>query len=497
MSPVDFAPNEPAFAVFGSLEQFMLEAPDPSCRWNGFPIQISIEPVPPAPGPSQATTRQLSQFTVPIPGGGSPSDAQWPYLYLPDPTGHSRNGDTFDLDISFRSDGSGTVTVSDQYNGGIFASNFTGPGGHGFTATGLTAPDCAQAGALDNEDVRFIVSFAPFNPLVNIHIGNGELTVAWASGGQTPSGAIYAECKQFFIAYGPPACGGGEEKQLDGFAISGVVSPPDDDWTNEIVPGDGGLESTGTWPVAPWGAVPAGGSYGSAFWNPTDFDTAQAAWVITSGPDVFTGTEAVYVFLGLELAGTGGVNGYMLKGTETDAAIYRLDAGALTLLDSFVLPLSLAGIPDGTAWGFRLFRQVGGLLGAGYTYPGPSSGTDIFRFVGSVNDTTYEGRGHIGMAMDSSATGMVKIFGGGDIDGGFHGLRVNIDTDCCGNVLKTYTQLKSVFDQLNFDGTVPLIASIISSGGETVSAAFSALDGGVCTGTVGSTPGGGGPLASS
>lgn len=487
--PVDFAPNDPASAVLGSFGELLLEAPDASCRWNGFPVQIYAAPYLGGGGAVQATTTQLSQFTVPIPGGGSPSDAQWPYLYLDDPEGHVRAGDTLELDISFRSDGSGTVTVTDQYNGGIWSSNFTGGGGHGFANQAALTPDCAQIGC-PNGPLRSIVSFAPFNPLINIHIGNGVLTLRWVGGG-TPSSEIYIACEDFAITFAPPGCDGAAEKQLDGFDISGVVSPPDTDWTNEIVPGDGGMASTGTWPVAPWGVVPSG-SYGSMFWNGSTFEPGDAAWVITSGPDLFTGTEAMYAFVGLENPGAAGVNGYMLKGTETDVSIYRIDAGALTLLDTFTLPLPLTGIPDGTAAGFRIFRSVGGQIGAGYTYPGASFGGSMFRFVGSVSDTTYTGPGRIGMAADSSATGMVKVFGGGAIDGSiFPGLKIILATNSCGVVTTTWNAIKSALDVLNVAGSVPIRATVIGTHGSfSAEPGIGALEGAVCTGTVGSTPGG-------
>lgn len=205
--PVDFAGNPPASVTIsdGSTDYLKIEAPDPSCRWNGFPVAITYDQLLTLPSTGgEVTTRQLSAFTTPIPAGGSPTNAEWPYLYMADPLDNIFAGHLLELDISFRSSGSGTARVSDQYNGLVWSANFSGNGAHGFNAQAVITPDCFQVGC-PNEAVELITSWSPFNPLVPTTIGNGILTVRWTGGG-TPTGATVKPCSDLFIDFIPP-CG--------------------------------------------------------------------------------------------------------------------------------------------------------------------------------------------------------------------------------------------------------------------------------------------------
>jgi len=204
--PVDFAGEPPAEVTIsnGSIDCLRVVAPDSSCRWNDFPVRLMYVPMPAAPAPDEDETRQVSSFTTPIPSGGSPTDAQWPWLWKRDILGHVNDGQTLELDIRFSASGSGTVRVVDPWTGIIWSDNFSGAGNFGFVNEAASTPDCFQVGCAGG-DGPFVTVFVPFNPLIPIAIANGVLKVRWVGGG-SPSG-VANPCESLFVSFTPPCDG--------------------------------------------------------------------------------------------------------------------------------------------------------------------------------------------------------------------------------------------------------------------------------------------------
>lgn len=453
--------------------QIKFTAPDKSCVWNGYPVEIHCNPFAGCGTPSDPNpTHQLAGYSTPFGAGPfTPADSVWPFIHLygilnPILCGYTleyriSGGVTFGtMQIGVANPLTGCGGCSDAtYYGGNFDTGWQDAGG----------PDCAQAATATDGHTYFTVVIRPFSPIAGAGIVGGLMQIRWVGGGGGgPSYDPFQPYQVFFSAPGAPELG---VKNLS-FGDASATSPPDDDWTNSIVVGDNGMET-----VASGYGVKSVSGHGSMWWNRNMFEAQQAQEVfVIPKPG---GANAVYLFLRLTNPGTANVCGYYLKGTNASAEIYRLDNGASTLLATIPLPYPMAA-----AMGYR-FWATGNLLGVqgNIALPPPWS-TSSLPFLGSTTDSTYSAPGFVGLGMDGT-TGVIVSDWATNGNGNaavFPGLHIWLPTDSCGNLSKTYSQIKSTLDSMNIAHTCPILATINHNGGDIALPDAAAMIGAHCTG---------------
>jgi hypothetical protein len=171
------------------------------------------------------------------------------------------------------------------------------------------------------------------------------------------------------------------------------------------------------------------------------------------------------------------VDGYYLKGTNTQAQIFRLDNGASTLLATIPLPYPMAD-----AMGYR-FWATGNLLGVQANIDKPNSFGSELPFIGSATDSTYSGDGYVGVGIDGSTGIIVSAWGtNGNGSGIFPRLTIWLPTDSCGLITKTYNNIKTTIDAMNAAQTCPVLATIIAHGSDLAAPDREGMQGAHCTG---------------
>jgi hypothetical protein len=476
--PFDFDPSGIAASCdlgddSSHAPQIRFTAPNKSCLWNDFPVRIKcnafsgcIAPVDPAP------SYQITGYPTPFGAGPfTPPDNVWPAIHLYGILNPILCGYTFEYrvtgNITF---GSSQIGVANTLTGcgGCSDPNyyFIGPYDTGWQDAG--GPDCAQAATATDDHMYFTLALRPFSPIAGAGFTNGKLEIRWVGGGGTPPD--YDPVQPYAIFFAAPGDNGTRDLRLgdcDG------ASPPTSDWTNSVVVGDAGIEDISCTPQ--FGVQAVGGGHGTMFYNAWRFEAQQAVELYAQPKP--TGTDAIYIFLRLQDPGLAGVDGYYLKGTNTQAQIFRLDNGSSTLLATIPLPYPMA-----RAMGYR-FWATGSLLGVQANIDKPNSFGSELPFIGSATDTTYADDGYVGVGIDGSTGILVSAWAtNGNGSGVFPGLTIWLPTNSCGVVTKTYNQIKADIDAMNAAHTCPILATIIAHGTDTAAPDDGGMQGAHCTG---------------
>lgn len=459
---LDLIPGAPVATVdLGSGvhdPQIRFTAPDSSCIWEGFPVRIRACPFYPIVPVNPADTRQIPlNWNVPVGVGPfTPGEAIWPALQLFDYHRAVLSGYKFQVRVQIfvpPLGGSGQPGVGFNTGGGFSDPSYvSGTYDSGFVDAG--GPDCAQAAAF-NQAITCGFLWRPFSPLVGTVVRAGHLSGQWVAG----SGGVasYEPYQLLAITYGPPAPGYVQSTAsgfLDGLAGSGATTPPSSSWSNGIIVGDAGLYANGK---------STGSGRGSAWWNATRFaSTCEASCTVVDLP---TGSDGVWLFARLVDPGTSSVTGYALKVTAANTfTLYRIDAGTLTAIGATTL-----ATPMQRADGYEL-RCEGDQIIARYSNSDVMQRcyTDKYHDVVAATDSTYRAvevqanRGYIGLGVEGSAARVVGFVGGSVTDAGLH---VWLETNSCGVLTKTYSQVNALLATLHGAGTVPISSTILGGHG--------------------------------
>jgi hypothetical protein len=480
VSPFDFDPSGiAAFCELGDGSshdpQIKFTAPDKSCAWNGYPVEIHCNPfqgcvAPVDPDPTYQTAGYATPFGA---GPWTPPDSTWPFIHLYGILNPILCGYTLEYrvtgNITF---GSSQIGVANPLTGcgGCSDPTYYATGGYDTGWQDAGGPDCAQAATATDDHTYFTVVLRPFSPIVGAGFTNGVLRIRWVGGGGSPPAYDpFQTYRVFFAAPGGPELG---SRSLT-FGDAPSTSPPAPDWTNSVEVGDNGMET-----VASGYGVKSVSGHGSMWWNTRMFEAQQAAEVYVKPKP--GGTNALYIFLRLTNPGTANVCGYYLKGTNTTAEVYRLDNGVSTLIDSFPLPHPMSS----DNLGYR-FWMTGSLYGvqANMSLPPPWS-TSSLPFVGGGSDATYGDPGFIGLGLDGTTGVIVSAWAtnGNGNAAVFPGLHIWLPTDSCGDLSKTYSQIKTTLDLMNVAETCPIIATINHNGSDLAQPDLAAMAGAHCTG---------------
>jgi hypothetical protein len=281
------------------------------------------------------------------------------------------------------------------------------------------------------------VILRPFSPIAGAGIINGTLAMRWVAGGGSAS---YMPFQTLGIDYGPPqppylqTTLYDDSRPLNGLGGSHSTTPPSG-MGNGIIVGDSGMTDDGA----------SSGSHGSAWWASAFASTCKVSFWPRVMP---TGSDALWLYARLADPGTSSVTGYALKVLPPHTfELYRIDAGTLTLLDSFAI-LTSFDVGDG----FQL-QCNGSTITARYhdrDVLTPCYG-DLFYDVLAATDSTYRSTespsnvGYVGMGLDGT-TARVFDFSGGSFFDPMPGLRVYLETNSCGTLTKTYTQLAAAIN---------------------------------------------------
>lgn len=479
MSPFDF--DTSGIAAFTELgdgsshdPQIKFTAPDKSCAWNGFPVEIHCNPFAGCSVPADPeTTHQINGYSVTFGAGPfTPPDTDWPFSHIYGLLDAILCGYTMEYRVT------GTITFGSAQVG--VANQSTGCGGcsdgtyyNGSFDTGWQAANignCAQAATFTNQHMVATVVFRPFSPIVGFGVVGGSVQLRWVGGGGTPP--AYAPFQPYSVFFSAPGAPGLGAKNLT-FGDVPSTSPPDSDWSNSVVVGDNGMETV----ASGYGAESVSG-HGTMWWNANEFEAQQAVEVFVKPKP--GGANALYIFLRLTDPGTANVCGYYLKGTNTTAEVYRLDNGVSTLIDSLPLPYPMSD--DNIGYRFWMTGTLYGVQ-ANMSLPPPWS-TSSLPFVGGGTDATYNHPGFVGLGLDGTTGHIVSAWGtnGNGNAAVFPGLHVWLPTDSCGNLSKTYNNIKTTIDAMNAAHTCPILATILGHGGDLAQPDLGAMIGAHCTG---------------
>lgn len=453
--------------------QIKFTAPNKSCLWNDFPVQIKVPRLVCASPSDPQGTIQINPYSVTFGAGPfTPPDSDFPFMHVYDAYDAILCG--YKLEVKLTGTitfGSAQIGVANPCNGCSACSDptyYNGAFDSGWVDAG--ACTCAQAATFPDGHEYFTPVFRPFSPLVGFGLINGTLNGRWVSSGTSiPDYQPNVAFGVFFAAPGTDSV-----RQLPLGDDSGA-SPPSSDWANSIVVGDAGMEDASGSPHH--GVKAVGGGHGTMWWQTNTYAGQQSIMAFAvPGP---SGADAMYLFLRVRDPGTAGVDGYMLKGMDTSCETYRIDNGVATLLDTFTLDYPMAA-----AFGYR-FWATGNLLGVQANIEKPDFFGSELPFIGSSSDATYAGDdSYVGVGLDGATAEIVVVMAGdGNTTPNIEGLTIVPATSGCGIITTTFTNVKSAIDAMNVAGTCPITATLLGGhGSDLVGPTAGALTGAHCTG---------------
>lgn len=191
--------------------QIRFEADNDSCRWNAFPVCISVQDLPGySPFPIGTSSQKASFTTTPGGGGTIPDDADWPHIWIGDYLEAIDAGFRLQYHYRFFATAAGTSVGSVAVRS-IGVGSCTGSGSPGAilgafdsgTLGGLSTSECGDCSSgLDPSEISMI--FTNFNPVSGaVTITEGFLELAWV---KVAASLLYAPNQHYNIEWHPP-CG--------------------------------------------------------------------------------------------------------------------------------------------------------------------------------------------------------------------------------------------------------------------------------------------------
>jgi hypothetical protein len=484
--PLDLIPGAPKASVsLGSgahSPQIKFEA-DSSCIWDDFPVALRACPfrggTPRDPSPTSQTIGYSTGFGA---GPFQIPSADMPILEAYNVVDNVLAGYQLEARVTGTiTFGTAQIGVVNPSTGG--ASDPSGTYYSGAFDTGwfdANTPDCAQAATTPGpiQALDHAVILRPFSPIIGCGITGCVLQMRWVVGGGS---ATWAPFQPFTAVFGPPLPSYIQSTLYDwssslvGFAGSSGTTPPAG-MQNEIVPGDADLYDDGH----------AASGTGTAWYDGQAFASSCRATVFVH---VVPGIgESIWIFARLVDPGTGTVTGYAASATPTSSSsktfeLWRIDAGVYTSLGSVVWPTGMS-----VADGFGIVCD-GDQISFLY-HDGESSSAacylDPFNVVLTETDGTYRSIespanvGYAGAGIEAS-TGKLMLFEAGSYPDVFPGLVVYLETNSCGVLTKTYTQIATAVNALSIEIAATTLGG---HGGDTAEPTKGLMGGADCSGGV-------------